>query len=351
MKASLRLRPMLILVSLLMLVSCASSAMPTKSPLKATPVNGTYIPVRFAAIANASQSYIPYIMSKMGIDHKYGFEVKLVELSASNQQWTALRANEADVASGSFLDLLRQRQAGLQTKAFRGFYAFSNPVIAPASKQYISLSDLRGAKVGTPSATSLDWMILRAAGKKGGEFDIGTDAQVSESSQQLLTQLLLREQLDAALQFSSLAFEPVAEGKLREITNVKAVLTEAGFDADAFYLQYNIVDTWRERFGNSAVAALVAAMDEAVDVLLADDSVWPELAKRSGMENMALMPQFIASQREYFKVTYNRSKLQPTQLLLDELVKTVGVEVLGVTKVDPEAFDFESVEAARGMRR
>jgi ABC-type nitrate/sulfonate/bicarbonate transport system substrate-binding protein len=309
------------------------------------------IPLRFSSIANASQSYIPAVMIERGIDKKYGLAVQLIPLSTPAQQWTSLRSGDADVSSGSFLDLLRQRQAGLKVKAFRAFYTFGNPIVAPPDKPFHKLSDLRGVPVGVPSAILLDWMILRAAGRKAEGFDIGKDARVVEAAPQLLMQQLLRGQLAASYMFADFVLQPIVEGKLREVTTVRKVMTEAGLDTRAFYLIYTVADAWRAKHGPEAVGRLVAAMDEAAEVMDKDDGVWPALAKRSGVEDPKLLPEFVKMQRARFKVEYSRAQVEPTQRLLDEMLKTAGQEAMGVTRVDPDAFDLDSVEAAKKLRR
>lgn len=324
----------------------AATATPAPTATSAPP-----IVLRFSSIVNASQSYIPVLMMEKGIGKKYGLDIQLIPLSTTGQQWTSMRAGDADISSGSVLDLLRQRQAGLKAKAIRGFSTFGNAILAPPDKPFSKLSDLKGVRVGTPSAILLDWMILRAAGLKSENFDIGKDTQVSESSPPLLNQLMLRGQLDAALQFApDFALQPTTEGTLKVVTTVPQVMAKAGFDPQVFYLTYNLTDAWREKYPDGA-ARIVAAMDEAVELMDKDDSIWPALAKRSGVEDPKLLPSFIAAQRGAFKTTFSKDKLAPTQALFDELVKIVGPETMGVTKVDPDAFDFDAADAAKKLRR
>ena len=87
------------------------------------------------------------------------------------------------------------------------------------------------------------------------------------------------------------------------------------------------------------------------ELLLKDDSVWPALAERSGMKDQSLMPAFIAMQRASFTAPYSEAKLAPTQALIAALLETVGQTPIGITSVDPAAFDFKSIEAAKGVRR
>lgn len=305
--------------------------------------------VKFGAIANASQSYVVRVMKDKGLDKKYGLDVTVVNLTNAQQQWTSMRSGDVDVASGSVLDLLRQRQAGLKAQAIRGSIAIGNEIVTLPDKPYKKLSDLKGARVGTPSATLFDWMIVRAAGKKAENFDIGVDSKAANSSPPLLNEQLFKGQLDAALQFApdnTLAAE--AQGKLKKVMSLAEIMQEAGFDPQSFYLEFNVTEAWAAK-DPGGKAKLVAAIDDAINVLETDDSVWPALAKSSGVEDPALVPAYMKAQRMQLKTTFDQSKLEPTQQLLDEVVKIVGQEPVGVTKVDPAAFDFTALDAARKL--
>lgn len=308
------------------------------------------ITVRFGSIAGASQSYIPILLRDQGIGEKWGFDVEIFELTTTGQQWTGMRTGDFDVSSGSSLDLLRQRNGGLDATAIRGFITFGNPIIASADAPYETLSDLEGARVGTPSTSLLDWMIIRTAGIKAQDFDIETDAEPTTAAPPLITELLNEGELDAAFQFSDFTLKPIEEGTVKEVTDVPSLMEQADLDPNAFYLTYNVSDQWREAHPD-AVPRLIAAMDEAVELMMTDDSIWPGLAETSGVTDPDLLPAFIEMQREAFRTSFTREQIEPTQELVDELVEVVGGEPVGVTEVDPAAFDFESNEAAKELRK
>ena len=193
-------------------------------------------------------------------------------------------------------------------------------------------------------------MIVRAAGKKAEGIDLEADTQMQAAAPGLINGLLDKGDLDAALQYSDFTLAPLNQGKYRELTTVPKLMTAAGFDPEALYLTFNLSDAWREK--NAAlVPALVAAIEETRELMLTDDSVWPALAKRSGMEDQSLLPLFIEKQRASFKAPFNEAKLAPTQTLIASLLETVGQTPIGITSVDAAAFDFKSIEAAKGMRR
>ena len=309
------------------------------------------VKVRWGTIANASQAFVPTIIKERGLDKKYGLDLTVVPLSNTDQQWLGLRSGDTDVSSGSMIDLLRQRQAGLKAKAFRGFMTFANPIVARTDKPYNTLADLKGARIGTARRTLAAWIIYRAAGLKAYGVDLEKNAsEVVESPPTMLLQLMLRRELDASAQFSAAILEPMAQGKLKEITNLPKVLAAAGFDADSFYLLWMVNESWSDR-NPGALARLVAAIDEANDILATDDAIWPALGERVGVKDPKLLPLFMKTTRFEFKTNFSRAKLEPTQALIDAMVKVVGPEIVGTTKVDPDAFYFDAVEKARELRK
>jgi len=308
------------------------------------------VTVRWHVQENASQAYIPVVMKEKGIDAKYGLSVQTIGFAQNLAQWTAMRAGESDLSSGSFLDLLRQRNAGLKAQAIDTFSTYSNPIVALASKPYTKITDLKGQKVGTPNATMLDWMIVRAAGKKAEGIDLETDTQMQAAAPGLINGLLDKGDLDAALQYSDFTLGPVSQGKYKEISSVPKLMQAAGFDPQALYLTFNLSDDWRAK-NPTLVPALVAAIEETRELLMKDDSVWPALAERSGMKDQSLLQAFIAMQRASLTAPYSQAKLAPTQTLVAALLDSVGQTPIGVSSVDAAAFDFKSIEDAKGVRR
>lgn len=313
------------------------------------------VKVRWSTIIFASQSYIPTIIKQRRLDVKYGLDLTIVPLSTALQQWTSLRSGDADVSSGSILDLLRQRKAGLRAKAFMNFLGvsdFSNPIVAPADRSYARIADLRGLRVGTPSRTLFAWLIYRAAGMKAEGIDLERDTrQVVESSPPLLHQLMAKGDLDAAVQFSSVILGPLAKGQVKVVISLPNAMIRAGFDRDAFYLVWIATEAWIKNHPG-ALARLIAAMQDAQEILATDDSVWTQLAAQSGVTDPDLLPFFMRVNREEM----SRGKFLPvkvvsTQRLLDSIIHVAGADVVGAAKVELEAFDFRAVEDARKHRR
>ncbi len=330
--------------------SPAASPSPSPAAAAAAKPTGPAVPLRWHMQENASQAYIPVLMKERGIDVKYGFQIEIIGFSQNLVQWNAMRAGESDISSGSFLDVLRQRNNGLKVQAIGAFSTFGNPIVSLADKPYTTVADLKGQKVGTPNATLLDWMIIRAAGKKAEGIDLENDAQMQAAAPGLINGLLDKGDLDAALQYSDFTLGPVNQGKYKELTTVPKLMAAGGLSTDALYLTFNLSDAWREK-NPTLVPAIVAAIEETRELIMTDDSVWPALAERSGMKDQTLMKAFIEKQRTAFKAPFGESTLAPTQALIASLLETVGQTPLGINAVDAAAFDFKSIEAAKGLRR
>ncbi|MSQ52144.1 MAG: ABC transporter substrate-binding protein [Betaproteobacteria bacterium] len=337
-------------LSALMVGVLFHSAVPATLAAEPAKASGPPVVLRWATIENASQSYFPALIRDRGIGAKYGIEVRILPISQTQAQWTTMRSGDADISSGSVLDLMRQRNGGLPAKAVSAFLLYGNQLVTLADKPYAKLTDLKGQKIGTPSATLFDWMILRAAGKKAEGFDVERDGVVQNAAPGLLNGALNKGDLAATLQFSDFTLGPLTSGKYKSITTVPKIMAAAGFDPESFYLTFNLTDAWAKK-NPGMVPNVVAAIEEARQVMLSDDSVWPALAKRGGQTDPALLKPYIEMLHGSLRATLAESKLAPTQAMISAIIETVGQTSVGITTVDRDAFDFKSYEAGRAMKR
>jgi NitT/TauT family transport system substrate-binding protein len=295
--------------------------------------------VRVATIGSSGQAGVGFVVKKYGLDKKYGLEFDEIDYAAPGQQYTLLRSGVVDVAAGGFIDLLRQRAGGNGLRAFHGFQRYSMRIVVKPNSPIRSFADLKGKRLGEFGTTFLDWLIVRAAGRKAYGVDVEKDATAVQGAPPLLNQLLARDQVDATLQFPPLTFAAVARGEQRVLSTVPDIMKDAGFNPDCFYLQWFVSDQWSKTHPQM-IEKLAAMFDEAYQKLATDDTVWAPLAQRIGI----IDPQVVAAYRDFSRATdnpnYDRSLADATQTLLDSIVAVVGEQAVGVAKFDPEAFLF-----------
>lgn len=335
-------RALAIMAGLLSLAACgkADEAPATEGP----------IPVRIAVSPSSGQGSVPYVIRKFGLDRKYGFKIEQVDFASPGQQFLLARSDAADVFPGNFVEVLRQRKAGVGIKSFRAFQRYNNQLIVPAASPIRSFADLRGKNFGQFGTTTVDWLILRAAGKQAHGLDLEKDATVVTAAPPLLNQLLTRGSIDAAVQFSSVGLPPVSAGQFRVIGDIAGLIGEAGFDPNAYYLLWNVSETWLERHpGPDTLRKLDAMYGEAYAILARDDAIWDEIGRQVGIKP-ELIARYRDTNRGYENPPYRRDLIAPTQRLLDAIVATTGAATVGVTKVDPQAYAFPAEDVGSADR-
>jgi NitT/TauT family transport system substrate-binding protein len=299
----------------------------------------TLIPVRFALIGSGGQDEVSNVIAQFGFDKKYGFALEVIDFTAPGQQYPMFRADAIDVAAGNFIDLLRQRKAGVGLRAFHGFQGYSNLIVTKPDSPIKTFKDLKGKKVGQFGTTFLDWLIVRAAGKKAYNLDLATDAELVGGAPPLLNQFLARGDVDATLQFSSLTLGPLAQGQQRVVSEMPGLMQAAGFNPRSFYVQWHVTDKWSGAHPG-AIDKLKAMLTDAYAKLKSDDSVWPPLADKIHISDPALIAAYRDLDRKIDNPPYDSSLLAPTQKLLDAIIAVAGEDAVGVTTVDPAAFYF-----------
>ena len=297
------------------------------------------IAVRFGVNASGGQSEVIDAIRAYNLDRKYGFAVQEIDLTAPGQQYVMFRGDAIDVSPGTYVDLLRQRKAGVALQAFHGFQGYNNYIVVKPDSPIRSFADLKGKRMGEFGTTFLDWLILRAAGKKAFGFDIETDATLVQGSPPLLNQLMTKGEVDAMLQFSSLTLGPIKAGEQRVVIDVPGLMRRAGFNSNAFNSNWNVSEHWNTAHPG-ALRRLSAMIDEAYVKLKTDDALWPAIAAKIGFTDPAVVVAYRNLARQADNPPYNRSLIAPTQTLVDAISSIAGSTAVGFTTVDPAAFLF-----------
>ena len=302
------------------------------------------IPVRIGVIKSAGQADVTYVIRQFGIDKKHGLAVLEVELSAPGQQYVMLRGDTIDASPGTFADLMRQRKAGLGLRAFHGRQRYNNLIVTKPTSSIANFSDLKGKKVGNFGTTFLDWLIVRAAGKRAFGIDLEKDATSIPGSPPLLNQFLVRGEVDGMLQFSTLSVAPILKGEQRSITDVPSLMRAAGFSPDTLNSQWHVSDKWVTAHPDG-VGKLFAVIDEAYTKLRTDDTVWPAVAQQIGMTDPVMIAAYRDLARRTDNAPYDRSLIAVTQEMLDAVISIAGDGSIGFTRLDPDAFLFPAGSA------
>jgi ABC-type nitrate/sulfonate/bicarbonate transport system substrate-binding protein len=295
--------------------------------------------IRFGVITSGGGAELPEALTQTGIAAKYGLRIQIVPYAAPGQQYTVVRGGGADIVPGNVLDLQRQRLAGLQVHAIASFQRFSSPIVVRAGSPLTSFTQLAGRTVGQFGPTTIDWLTIRAAGKLATGLDLGT-TRLTQAPPALLTSLLQRGKIDAAMQFASLAAQPLAAGRERQLTTVPDLLRSAGLDPDSLDVVWDLTDRWQAQ-NPGALPRLQAAMNEAYQRLKSGDpSLWAPLTAMVGIHEPAAAKAYVAEEISNIDPPYTRALLAPTQRLIRAIIAVAGEPAVGFTVLPASDFLF-----------
>jgi len=281
-----------VLASMLMLAACGSndsapsaspsSSAPAGAPPSASQASETPKPIvdlRLDVVATGTQSIPAYVMQKLELDKKHGFNLIINENSgAGGANWTAIKTNMADAIITNWLDVARNRQQTTPVYAVAPFLGWSNGLLVPADSAVKTLADLKGLKLGVYNAKSLDWVMMRAAAQKTAGFDPSEENEVTEGAPGLLLGLMEQKKVDGIVNYGDMNTKMSGTGQYKTLFTTANIMDFLGLNGGTAFLYYGFTETFIEEHPET-VEAFVAAYAEAVETLRTDDDVWYDIAK------------------------------------------------------------------------
>lgn len=291
--------------------------------------------IRLLVNAAGTQSFLPFVIRRFGLEKKYGFTLETVPSTTQQTTITGLQMHAGDLGHFGWNDLARVKAAGVNIVGVVPFLDWANMVVVPADSSLRTLGDLRGKKVGVYGRTSLDWVVMRALAQKEYHLDLETDAIVQEGAISLLRGLMDQGQLDASLMFHDLAASMVVSGKYRVMARIKTYVDQLGLP-DMPFTMYAVDMDYAAAHENN-LRAFLAAYRETIDILKTDDTVWAEHGKDLNMTD----PAVIAKLREFSRPMLLKEFAPDAEANIrkawDILVATAGAEKLGMGRL-PDDF-------------
>jgi ABC-type nitrate/sulfonate/bicarbonate transport system substrate-binding protein len=231
--------------------------------------------VRLLYSAFGTNSFPPYVMQKLALDKRHGFELVLVPAATDEARITALQADAGDVGTLDWHQVAIMRNAGVNVVGVAPFLRWgADFTVKPVGSPLRTIGDLKGKRFGVYSRTSLNWIIERTVAQKIYDLNLEQEATIQEASVPLLRGLLDQGQLDAAEMFNSQTPAMIATGKFSVLTKVSDLVHQLGLP-DTPFLVYTMTLGFATAHRADA-KAFVAAYRDAVEVLQTDDAIWIE---------------------------------------------------------------------------
>ncbi len=243
-------------------------------------------PLRVGVLEFGTVNWELELIQSRELAKKRGIDLKVVALASGDASTIALQGGAVDMVVTDWIWVSRQRaESNLYT-----FVPFSNAVgtvMVKADSGIRQVVDLKDKKLGVAGGPSdKTWLLLRAYAQRKLGTDLAQYAQPTYAAPPLLNELMLRGQVDAALNHWNYTARLEVLG-MHALIDVPEILRGLGIDRPIPMLGW----VFREDWANANSAALknfLAASYEAKAILASNDAAWDPLRPKMRAENDAV---------------------------------------------------------------
>ncbi|MBI3988337.1 MAG: ABC transporter substrate-binding protein [candidate division NC10 bacterium] len=291
-----------------------------------------------------SPRWLMYVLKKLGLDRKHGILLEIIllkdQVKGSLQSFElALQDGTADLVDIDWISIARHRTRGTPITAVFPYGRIVGGLITPQGSPIRDLKDLRGRRIGVVRLLDKNWLIARGACLKLYGFDPQQEGTVIEAlSKTALVQLLEQGKVDAAFQFWQLIPPLIATGQYRQVLDVQDLIRELGVKGMIPITAFTVKDEFLSKHP-SLVQGFIHAFREAATFMKEEDRIWEEIGREvlGGVE-AGVLHALRDSWRSRVMTSWTDETIQEIHCFFDELVKLVGAEALGLTKIPPGTF-------------
>ena len=261
------------------------------------------------------------------LDKKFQFDLIVTALASKNASAVALQSKAVDIILSDWLWVNRQRfeqrmYAMYPTSmATGGLYVSANSAVK-------SLADLKGKKVGIAGgAVDKSWLLLQAYSQKKYGFDLKKQAEPTFAVPPLLNRLMLRGDLDAAINFWHYGARLKAAGYDTLVT-VPQMLAEFGIETKIPLLGWVFDQGWANQHPEAITRFLQASL-EAKQILLSSDEEWQRIRPLIKAENTAVFSLLKKDYRAGVLREFGSKEIDASQQVFDILAEQGGSALVG----------------------
>lgn len=261
------------------------------------------------------------------LDKKFQFDLTVTALASKNASAVALQSKAVDIILSDWLWVNRQRfEQRMYTMyptsmATGGLYVSANSAVK-------SLADLKGKKVGIAGgAVDKSWLLLQAYSQKKYGFDLKKQAEPTFAVPPLLNRLMLRGDLDAAINFWHYGARLKAAGYDTLVT-VPQMLAEFGIETKIPLLGWVFDQGWANQQPEAITRFLQASL-EAKQILLSSDEEWLRIRPLIKAENTAVFSLLKKDYRAGVLREFGSKEFAASQQVFDILAEQGGSALVG----------------------
>ena len=218
------------------------------------------------------------VIRRHGLAEREGVKLVIVPLALKNAAAVALQGGAVDVIVSDWLWVARQRADG-RNYVFTPYSRAEGSLMVRPDAGVGGLADLRGKRIGVAGGPlDKSWLLLRAYARSRLGQDAADLVEPSFAAPPLLNSLVLKGELQGALNFWHYAARLSAAG-MQRLVSIDEILAGLGIDRELPMIGWVFGEQWAEA-NRAAVAGFLRASTAAKQLLASSDEEWANLRPR-----------------------------------------------------------------------
>jgi len=300
-------------------------------PLYAVNANdGSLTTIRVGVLEFGTVNWELEVIQDRDLAKKRGINLVIVPLASSDASTVALQGGAVDMIVSDWIWVSRQRaESNLYS-----FAPYSNAVgalMVRSDSGIRQLADLRDKKLGIAGGPfDKSWLLLRAYAQRKLGVDLTQFTQPTYAAPPLLNELMLRGQLDAALNAWNYAAR-LEVGGMHALIEMPEILNGLGIDKPIPLIGWVFREDWATA-NSTAVKNFLAASYEAKTILATSDAQWDSLRPKMHAENNAAFQALRAKFRKGIPTCSDPDTMVEVAATFKILADTGGEKLVGKAK-------------------
>jgi NitT/TauT family transport system substrate-binding protein len=314
-------RFLLRLLALVLLLRPFSALTANEAPLR---------PLRIGVLEFGTVNWELALIQTRELAKKRGIDLQVLPLASADASTVALQGGAVDMIVSDWIWVTRQRAAS-NLYTFAPYSNAVGSVMVKADSGIHQLADLKDKKLGIAGGpTDKTWLLLRAYAQRKLGVDLTQFTQPSYAAPPLLNELMLRGQVDAALNVWHYAARLEGAG-MKPLIEVPEMLKGLGVEKPIPLIGWVFREDWAS--ANSAVVkGFLAASYEAKAILASSDASWELLRPKMRAENEMVFKALRTGYRAGIPVCADQDTLAAVTATFKVLAETGGEKLVGKSK-------------------
>ncbi len=294
--------------------------------------------VRVGMQAVGTFSWVVHAMEYFGIDDELGLNIEGITYATKQATEIALRAGEVDVTVDDFVGVVLMRGRGLPVQAIYPYGKAVGGVVVPVDSDVQTLEDLRGKTIAAASLDDKSLLILRALTSTQYDFDPQVDGETLAAGPWLMAGLMDDGEIDVGIPYWHFVARMTGTGRFRDVMMVTDMLDQLGLSTDLPIL----VVVGHEATDPEVLTTFIKALQMTTAAMVADsdDGIWASILENElySLPDPSVFPEVRARWEAGLPEVWNQELIDGLVDLVEGLVEVAGAEVVGIERIDPEAF-------------